>query len=158
MPTDDPRNEETPPPGGMSIAPGVRVAPATLRFRFDRSSGPGGQNVNKVATQATLTVHLEDLHGPLSWVVLRRLEEAAGHRLAQDPSRLVIRCGASRSQTANKNACLEQLRDMIVAAQATPKRRRPTRIPMGVVRKRLRDKRHRADAKRGRRRPGPGDD
>ena len=64
--------------GGTEIAPGLSVPDGVLRFRFDRSSGPGGQNVNKLNTRATLCVDLDALAGGLPADVMSRLQRQAG--------------------------------------------------------------------------------
>ncbi|HMN42106.1 MAG TPA: aminoacyl-tRNA hydrolase [Phycisphaerales bacterium] len=146
---------------GVPIAPGVRVPDAVLRFAFSRSSGPGGQNVNKLETKAELRVAIDDL--PLSGRVKGRLRTLAGDRIigaetytdqeGRHRTRagdLVLVAREFRSQSQNKSACLDKLRDLIVQAQAEPKVRRKTRPSRGSVERRLEGKKHRAQIKRGR--------
>ncbi|MEM9882299.1 MAG: alternative ribosome rescue aminoacyl-tRNA hydrolase ArfB [Planctomycetota bacterium] len=147
---------EPAPDGREDVAPGVRVDPAALRFTFARAAGPGGQNVNKLNTAATLTVELDDLAEALPAWALRRLRGLAGQRLARDPDRLIIRSSRSRSQLVNRRDCLLKLRQLVVAAVDRPRVRRPTRPSAAAKRRRLEDKKHRARTK-DRRRPPPSD-
>ena len=134
----------------VAIAPGVSLPDAALQWTFSRGGGPGGQNVNKVNTRATLTVHIDDLTLVLPDWAIQRLLSQAGQRLAADPDRLVITAADSRSQHANRQACLMKLRDMIVRARNRPRRRKPTRPSAGSVRRRLESKKQRGQRKRER--------
>jgi len=135
------------------IAPGVRVSPAALRFNFVRASGPGGQHVNKLNTKAQLTVDLADLAPHLSEPAMQRLRRQAGRYLHQEPERLILEAQDHRSQHANRQHCLDKLRDLIVRAKAPPKRRKKTRPPRRVKEQRLKGKKHRGQIKRLRGRP-----
>jgi len=96
--------EASPPPppsdgtDTLSVAPGRVLPAAALRFTFSRASGPGGQNVNKVNTRATLTVGFADLETVLPRHAVERLPCVASHYVAADPDRLVIHAGDARSQ------------------------------------------------------------
>ncbi|MBX3405225.1 MAG: aminoacyl-tRNA hydrolase [Phycisphaeraceae bacterium] len=152
-------------PGGEQIAPGVRVPAAVLRFSFARSSGPGGQNVNKVSTKAELRVSVDDL--PLPARVRARLRRLAASRfvggevVADETGRehltggeVVLVCDEHRSQSRNKSECLDRLRELIVAAMAEPKIRRATRPTRGSTERRIAEKKSRGEIKRGRARGG----
>ncbi len=141
------------PDNRIPIAPGVLLGEASLRFTFSRSGGPGGQNVNKLSTKATLTVQIEDLATVLPMWALKRLLIHAGSRLAGDGERIIITDSSSRSQQANKQACVAKLRMMVVEAMNRPKRRRPTKPSRGSIQRRLDSKRHRAKLKSERREP-----
>ena len=142
--------EDQPVPGGVEIAPGVRVPEAVLRFEFVRSSGPGGQNVNKLSTKARLHVALADLSRVLSPPQLDRLvSHAATH--VTEAGDIVIACDESRSQSANRQACLDRLRQFIVAAWSRPKVRRPTKPSRSSKRRRLESKQQRSQTKQQRR-------
>ena len=141
------------PDNRIPIAPGVSLPEQALRFTFSRSGGPGGQNVNKLSTKATLTVHVQDLAGVLPPWALKRLLIHAGSRLVGDDERIILTDSASRSQHTNRQACLAKLRLMIVEAMNRPKRRRPTRPSRGSIQRRLDAKRHRAKRKDQRREP-----
>ena len=135
----------------VRIAPGVKLPPAALRYTFSRSGGPGGQHVNKVSTRVTLTVRLDDLAATLPAWALDRLVQHAGRRLARDPDRINLVCARSRSQYANRRACLLKLKEMLVDAMNRPRRRRPTRPPAGAIQKRLDAKKAQARRKADRR-------
>ncbi len=152
-PSDNPAMDETSPDNRIPIAPGVLLAESALRFTFSRSGGPGGQNVNKLSTKAMLTVNVQDLAEVLPPWALRRLLIHAGSRLAGDGERLIITDSSSRSQHANRRACIVKLRMMVVEAMNRPKRRRPTKPSRGSIQRRLDAKRHRSKRKSERREP-----
>ena len=146
----------TPPAAeGVELAPGVRVPESALRFQFARSSGPGGQNVNKVNTKAELWVRLDAITG-LSYRATARLRDLAGRRLT-DAGEIHLAADASRSQQANRAEAMERLRKMLVAALHEPKARRKTKPSKAAKRRRLESKRRRSEVK-SKRRAGPGDD
>ena len=127
------------------IAPGIDLPEAALSFTFSRSSGPGGQNVNKVNTKATLTVKLDDLNGVLPPYAMRRLAVVASRYLTQEA--LQISAGDSRSQIANRRACLQRLREVVVEAMRRPKVRKKTKPSARAVQRRLDAKKHRSQVK-----------
>ena len=139
-----------PAPGGVEIAPGVRIAPAALTFSFVASAGPGGQNVNKKATKAELRLRLSDI--PLHHEALARLASIAGSHLTV-AGEIVITADEHRSQGRNRDECLDRLRDMIVRARVRPKTRRATRPTRGSRERRLSEKKSRSDIKSRRQRP-----
>lgn len=122
-----------------------------LEFAFVASSGPGGQNVNKVATQAQLSWDLEHTEA-LPEPVLNRLKDQQRGRINKDGA-LRIDSQRYRDRERNREDCLEKLRKMLVAATISPVRRRKTRVPKAVKEKRLREKRQRAETKQSRRPP-----
>ena len=119
-----------------------------LRYTASRASGPGGQNVNKVNSKVTLTISAEALAEHLPVFALRRLPEVAGRQLATEG--LVIVSADSRSQLANRRACLVKLRALLIAAMHRPKVRRATRPSAGAERRRLEAKKRRSAIKRQR--------
>jgi ribosome-associated protein len=122
---------------------------------FSRSGGPGGQNVNKVNTKATLRLRLDDLEG-LSEPELRRLKETLASRLSAGEAgetELVIASSEERSRQTNLERGLARLEALIRAAARIPKRRRPTRPTVAGREQRLRGKRLRGQQKQDRRRP-----
>jgi len=133
---------------GIELAPSVWTDRAELRFGFSRSSGPGGQNVNKVNTKTELRIRLEAMHG-LSDRALARLRLAVANRMTLEGD-LLMWADKERTQEANRQACLRKLRDMIIAAQIEPKIRRKTKPSKSSKRKRVETKRARGEIKRGR--------
>jgi ribosome-associated protein len=117
-----------------------------LQFQFIRGSGPGGQNVNKVATAAQLRF---DLHGTqaLAAPVKARLRVLAGSRLNADGTLLIV-ARNHRTQEGNRRAALERLEDLIARASIEPKKRRATRPTLGSRERRLDHKRERKQVKR----------
>jgi ribosome-associated protein len=137
---------------GMSgphiIRGSVALPEAELAWRFSRSSGPGGQHVNTSDSQVELRFDLANTRAlPEVW------KQRALQRLA---SRLVdgvvtVRASEHRSQWRNREAAAVRLAALLAEATAPPpKPRRPTRIPRGINERRLREKKQRADTKRGR--------
>ena len=129
------------------VAPGVRAAPGALRFAASRSSGPGGQNVNKVSTRIELRVTLSDL--PISRAALDRLRQAAGRKV-NALGELVLASDEHRSQLRNREECLSRLRELIVRALTPPKPRRPTKPTAASRRRRAEAKSRRSATKKGR--------
>ena len=123
-----------------------------LIWKFARSGGPGGQNVNKVASKAIL-----------SWDFTRSaaISDRAKERIpllfpryATTDGWLVIASQLYRDQDRNRQNCLDKLHALIAEADKIPKVRRPTKPSRGSKRRRLEDKKLRADVKENRRRPG----
>lgn len=139
-------------PNGVELAPGV-IAPASiLRFSYTRSSGPGGQNVNKLATKARLHLSLNNLASLTSDAVVRRLASLPGVMINRDDD-LVISCDSSRSQVANRHECLARLREHLIKAMIVPKARKKRRPSAAMKRRRLDAKTQRAHTKRLRDKP-----
>ena len=138
-------------PNMVPVAPGVALPRTALAYTASRSSGPGGQNVNKLNTKAVLTVGLADLEPELTCGAVDRLVRMAGRQIVGD--HLQIASEDSPSQHANRQACLAKLRALIVRAQVQPKKRRPTRPSRGSVERRLKAKRLRSETKQRRRQP-----
>ena len=133
------------------IAGGVLVPESALRWRAVRSSGPGGQNVNKVASKVELRVSLDSIAG-LTPGARERLERlSAGRRDAR--GLLLITSQRTRDQSRNLADALDKLRELIGRAVPEPRKRRPTRPTGGSREARLRSKRRDAERKAGRRTP-----
>ena len=141
-------NPDQPSDGGIELAPGVYVTPAAIRFTFSRSSGPGGQNVNKLNTKVELWVAVESLRG-MHDDARHRLRTLAGRRLTQ-LDEIHIASEERRTQEGNRAAALDRLRELLVQAKQRPKRRRATRPTRASVRRRLEAKQIRGEIKRGR--------
>ena len=135
----------------LKITDTVFLADWELTESFSRSSGPGGQNVNKVETAVELRFEAE--RSPhLSAPVKTRLKRLAGRRWTLDGA-IVIRAEETRSQIRNRELAKERLVEMIREALIAPKRRVPTRPTLGSQKRRLATKAVRGEVKAGRARP-----
>jgi ribosome-associated protein len=139
---------------GLCIVGGGRrvvIPPEALEWRFVRSSGPGGQHVNRTSSKAQLRFHvLHDRHLPAD--VRERLVALVRHRLTVD-GWLVIVGQRHRERPRNIADVRERLAALVRAALVPPPARKRTRVPRGAVAARLETKRHRAQSKRLRRAP-----
>jgi ribosome-associated protein len=136
----------------LRITDTIAIDEAELEESFILASGPGGQNVNKVATAVQLRF---DLRGSPSLPddVRRRAEARAGSRLTRDGV-LVITARRFRSRERNREDARARLAALIEAAAIPPKPRRPTRPTTASKIRRLDTKRKRATIKQARRQPG----
>jgi ribosome-associated protein len=133
----------------LEITPHLKIPDAELRLSFARSSGPGGQNVNKVSSKAIL--HFAVLDTPsLPPDVRNRFQTAYSSRITTS-GEIVIHSEEFRDQPKNIQACYEKLRQMILAVLKPPKKRRPTKPTRGSKLRRLNDKKTRSQTKQNRR-------
>jgi len=122
-----------------------------ISFDYFRSSGPGGQNVNKVSTAVRLRFNLRGSR-LLPESVKSRLAVLAGSRLTTEGV-LVIEAQRHRTQEGNRRDALARLDDLIVRAWSPPRLRRPTKPTRGAQERRLDEKKGRGATKRQRSRP-----
>ena len=130
----------------------IRVPAAALTMRAVRASGPGGQNVNKVASKVELRVDLDAVEG-LTDPARGRLRTFARHRLDAD-GRLQVTSQATRDQSRNLEDARDKVRTLVAAALREPKRRRPSRPSAAARERRIETKKRRGTTKRLRDRPG----
>jgi ribosome-associated protein len=127
------------------VKPPPELPEQDLHFQFVRASGPGGQNVNKVATAAQLRF---DLAGTvaLTGAVKARLRALAGHRLTADGAVLIV-ARNHRTQEGNRREALQRLADLVARASVEPIVRRATRPTRASRQRRLEVKRERKRTK-----------
>jgi len=132
----------------ISVASGISLDENEIELSFIRASGPGGQNVNKVATAVQLRFDI--LHSAsLPPGVRERARIAGGNRVSRDGV-LIITANRFRSQEMNRRDAIERLVALLRDAAIPPKRRRPTRPTRGSRQRRLETKKRRGEIKRGR--------
>ena len=122
-----------------------------LKFKAVRSSGAGGQNVNKVSSKVVLSF---DLLKSASFSEAERaiLESRLASRLTND-GMLILNCDEDRSQLKNKEMVTRRFLQMIAQGLVVPKIRKATKVPKSVIRKRLKDKKSNAEIKQNRKKP-----
>jgi ribosome-associated protein len=136
----------------IEVTPTIQIDEDEIQFEFVRSSGPGGQNVNKVSTSVQLRFNL--LGSPsLGEGVKHRLIKLAGKRVTEEGV-LIIEARQYRSQERNRQAALERLVRLIQQAAEPPKPRRKTQPTQASKLRRLESKRKRSEVKRLRRDSG----
>jgi ribosome-associated protein len=130
----------------LLVRPGLEIPDADLEVAFIRSAGPGGQNVNKVASAVQLRFAL-DRNATLRDEVKARLRRLAGHRLT-DAGELLIVARSSRSQEQNRREAEERLLDLVRRALIAPKKRHATKPTRASKERRLDAKAHSRKNKR----------
>ncbi|MBX9617595.1 MAG: aminoacyl-tRNA hydrolase [Hyphomicrobiales bacterium] len=131
---------------GRTVTPSILLDEAELVFTPLRAAaGPGGQNVNKVATAIELRFDARRSRSLTNDVSIR-LQKLAGSRLTNDGV-VVIRAQSYRSQERNRQDAIDRLLELIGKAAVAPKRRRATKVPKGAKEERIRTKQQRGSVK-----------
>ena len=137
----------------IKITDSIYINESELKESFIRSSGPGGQHVNKVATAVQLRFNAKNSRN-ISTKFFKRLRAIAGSKLTEDGI-LIIVSRKHRSQSQNRRVALDKLISLLQQAAKKPKRRKKTRPSRASVEKRLRNKRLQSEKKKSRRNIDP---
>ena len=122
-----------------------------LQFKAVRSSGAGGQNVNKVSSKVVLSFDVEK-SSFLSMEEKELLIFNLSSRLTSE-NVLILNCDEDRSQLKNKEIVIKRFFTILTQALHIPKKRKATKIPKSVIRKRIKDKKNLSDLKKNRKKP-----
>lgn len=122
-----------------------------LQYKAVRSSGAGGQNVNKVSSKVVLSFDLKNSQA-LSDEEKLLIETNLASRLTADLV-LILQCDEDRSQLKNKEIVTKRFLDLIKKGLFVPKIRKATKVPKSVIKKRIKDKKNLSDLKKSRRKP-----
>jgi len=137
----------------LIITPSIVIPDEEFEWKFIRSGGPGGQNVNKVSSAAQLRFLLHQ-NTSLPVGARNRLRRLAGQRLIDDGS-ILITARSERSQDQNRRDALERLAELVRTALEEPKIRKKTRPSRASQERRIESKKRRASTKEGRGRLRP---
>lgn len=140
----------------ISITPDIVIHEKEFTFEFVRSSGPGGQNVNKVSTAVLLRFDVR-ASGRIPFEVKHRLKTLAGKRMTED-GMLIIKANRFRKQDQNRQDAVERLVRLLQAAAVKPKRRIKTRPTRAAKERKLGAKKHRGRLKKLRKKVATGDE
>lgn len=122
-----------------------------LQYKAVRSSGSGGQNVNKVSSKVVITF---DLNASEAFSIEQKeliLSKLASKFTSENI--LILTCDEDRSQLKNKEIVTKRLVDLLKKALVVPKKRKPTSVPKSVVEKRIKDKKTNSEIKQNRKKP-----
>jgi ribosome-associated protein len=122
-----------------------------LQFKAVRSSGAGGQNVNKVSSKVVLSFDVKNSNS-FSNEEKNLLEINLSSRLTNDQI-LILNCDEDRSQLKNKEIVIKRVLAILEQGLYIPKIRKATKIPKSVIRKRLKDKKNLSETKKNRKKP-----
>lgn len=122
-----------------------------LSFKAVRSSGAGGQNVNKVSSKVVLSFDLNASQG-LSEEEKLLLQTNIATRLTSE-NILILNCDEDRSQLKNKDIVIKRFLEIIKKGLFVPKIRKATKVPKAVIKKRIKDKKNISDLKQSRKKP-----
>jgi ribosome-associated protein len=129
----------------------IQAILSEVKYKAVRSSGAGGQNVNKVSSKVVLTFDLSNSQ-VFSEEEKLLLETNLQNRLTADLV-LILNCDEDRSQLKNKEIITKRFLEIIKKGLHVPKERKPTKIPKSVIRKRIKDKKNVSEVKKNRRKP-----
>ncbi len=133
----------------LEVNPQIHIPDDEFHWSFVRAGGPGGQNVNKVASKAVL--RWDVVHSPSLPDAVKTRFIAQQHTRITVEGELVLTSQRSRDQDRNRQDCLEKLRELVLQAATTPKPRKATKRTRGSKERRL-DAKHRRAAVKGQRR------
>lgn len=136
---------------GLEVLPGLVVPEAELQIRRTRSSGPGGQNVNKVSTRVELFFNVAQ-SDVLSETQKQRVLQRLATRISKEGV-LRVTAQAERTQARNEAQARSRLAELLAEALRVPRRRRATRPTRASTQRRVESKKQRAGIKQHRRRP-----
>lgn len=126
-----------------------------LKFKAVRSSGAGGQNVNKVSSKVVLSFDIEN-SAALTPEEKALIETKLESRLTSDKI-LILNCDEDRSQIRNKEIVTKRFLELITKSLVVPKTRKATKVPKSVIRKRLHNKKNLSQTKQSRKKPDLGE-
>ncbi len=134
----------------IPITPSFSIDESELQFAFIRASGPGGQNVNKVATAVQL--RFDVIHSSLPEDVKERLGHIAGNKITSD-GELLIEAKKFRTQEQNREDAIKRFAELVGRAFKKPRVRTKTKPSAASKEKRLKEKRVRGEVKKMRQNP-----
>lgn len=122
-----------------------------INYKAIRSSGAGGQNVNKVSSKVVLTFDLGNTQA-FTEEELERLKTKLSKKLSSE-NLLILTCDEDRSQRKNKEIVTKRFLELIEKALVVPKKRKPTQVPTAVNEKRIKEKKSNSEVKQNRKKP-----